>query len=78
MCVAMPGRVISIGRPSPGSLPGVVSIADRMNDVNLVMIPGVQVDDFVVVHSGFAIRIVAEQTAASAIHLLCPNGDPLR
>ncbi len=73
MCVAIPGRVVSIGDAAPGILPGVVEFAEQVNTVNLVMVPDVDIDDYVVVHSGFAIRVVPQETATSAIGLLCPE-----
>ena len=58
MCLAVPGKVIAIAEPSAGSLPGRVVYADRETDVNLVMVPSVEVGQHVIVHSGFAIRVV--------------------
>lgn len=73
MCVAMPGKVTAIGQPTPGMVPGVVEFSGRVDNVNLLMVPEVTVGDHVVVHSGYAIRVLTEHAAASAIRLLCPN-----
>ena len=58
MCLAIPGRVVAIGEPATGSLAGRVAYADREMDVNLVMVPSVEIGQHVIVHSGFAIRVV--------------------
>ena len=73
MCIAVPGRVTSIGKPSVAMVPGEVTFPDRSLSVNLVMVPEVTVGDHVVVHSGYAIRIVSSETAAEATALLCPS-----
>ena len=73
VCVALPGKVTAIGSPSAGMVPGVVEFADRTDDVNLLMVPDATVGAYVVVHSGYAIRVVTEHTAESAVRLLCPN-----
>jgi hydrogenase expression/formation protein HypC len=58
MCVAIPGRVVSIGDPTEVSIPGVVELPQGHRDVDLVMTPEARVGDHVVIHSGYAIRIV--------------------
>ena len=73
MCIAVPGRVVSIGEPSTAMVPGEVVFPDRELTVNLVMVPEVSLGDHVVVHSGYAIRIVSAETAAEATALLCPD-----
>lgn len=68
MCVAMPGRVISIDAPTTGAIWSQVEFGDRVLKVNLVMLPDVDVGDHVLVHSGYAIRMVSAQVAADATH----------
>ncbi|MEN8238581.1 MAG: HypC/HybG/HupF family hydrogenase formation chaperone [Actinomycetota bacterium] len=73
MCIAVPGRVTSIGESTPALVPGEVTFPDRTLSVNLVMVPDVAVGDHVIVHSGYAIRIVSPETAEEATALLCPD-----
>ena len=73
MCIAVPGRITSIGDPSTAMIPGEIVFPDRHLTVNLVMLPEARVGDHVVVHSGYAIRIVSPETAAAATALLCPD-----
>lgn len=63
MCVAMPGRVISVEAPSTGAIWSEVEFGDRILKVNLVMLPDTEIGDHVLVHSGYAIRKVSAQTA---------------
>lgn len=73
MCIAVPGRVTAIGEASTAMVPGEVTFPDRDLTVNLLMVPDVVVGDHVVVHSGYAIRIVSEETAEAANALLFPD-----
>ena len=74
MCIAVPGRVTAVGEASTAMIPAEVTFPDRDLTVNLVMVPEARVGDHVVVHSGFAIRIVSEETAEAANALLFPDG----
>jgi hydrogenase expression/formation protein HypC len=66
MCVAVPGRVISIEAPSTGAVWSRVEFGDRVLKINLVMLPDVSIGDHVLVHSGYAIRTVSPQAVAGA------------
>ncbi|HEX6145386.1 MAG TPA: HypC/HybG/HupF family hydrogenase formation chaperone [Acidimicrobiia bacterium] len=70
MCVAVPGRVVSLGDGTEISRPAVVSILGVERDVDLVMVPEVGIGDYVVVHSGYAIEIVPGARARETIELL--------
>jgi hydrogenase assembly chaperone HypC/HupF len=65
MCVAVPGRVTSIGEATPGLLPAEVEFPDRTTTVNLVMLPEARVGDRVITHSGYAIRIFEPSACSS-------------
>lgn len=58
MCLALPGRIEWIGEESTGSIPGKVAFGKQTRDVDLVMVPDAIVGDHVIVHSGYAIRII--------------------
>lgn len=66
MCVAVPGRVASIGPPTPGAAMGSVDFGDRNLEINLVMLPDVAIGDYVLVHSGYAIRTVPADFATNS------------
>lgn len=67
MCVAVPGRVVSI---EPGSRTAVVSYEAREQAVDLTMTPHASVGDWVIAHSGFAVRVVTAADAAETLRLL--------
>jgi hydrogenase expression/formation protein HypC len=59
MCIAIPGKIVSIDTPSTGAVWSRVEFGDRVLTVNLVMLPDLEIGDHVLVHSGYAIRTVA-------------------
>jgi hydrogenase expression/formation protein HypC len=58
MCVAIPGRIVSIGEGSGPFIPARVVFGDVERDVDLAMVPEAKVGDRVIAHSGYAIRIM--------------------
>jgi len=68
MCLAVPGKLISIAGDDPLTKTGRVSFGGVIKEVSLAYVPEVQIDDYVLVHVGFALSIVdqreAEQTLA--------------
>ena len=63
MCVALPGRVTWVGAAGAVSIPARVDVGDREVAVDLAMTPEAGVGDYVVTHSGFAIRVVSSAEA---------------
>ena len=61
MCVAIPGRIVSIGEQTGPSIPATVVIGEVERDVDLAMVPEAVVGDRVIVHSGYAIRLVPSE-----------------
>ena len=71
MCLAIPGKVISI---EPGSDEifriGTVSFDGINRNVNLAMVPEVKVNDYVLVHVGVAIQVLDEAEAMKTMEYL--------
>jgi hydrogenase expression/formation protein HypC len=71
MCLAIPGKVISI---EPGAdeifRMGVVSFDGINREVNLAMVPEVKVNDYVLVHVGVAIQTLDEEEAMKTMEYL--------
>lgn len=63
MCLAIPGKILSIDGDDPFMRMGKVSFGGVVKDVNLAYVPDAQVDNYVIVHVGFAISIVDEEEA---------------
>jgi hydrogenase expression/formation protein HypC len=63
MCLAIPGKVLSIAGEEPLQRAGRVSFGGIVKEVNLTFVPEAQVDDYVIVHVGVAISRVDEAEA---------------
>ncbi|MUG98576.1 HypC/HybG/HupF family hydrogenase formation chaperone [Scytonema sp. UIC 10036] len=63
MCLAVPGKIISINDENSVFRNGKVSFSGVIKEVNLAYVPEAKVDDYVVVHVGFALSILSEEQA---------------
>jgi hydrogenase expression/formation protein HypC len=63
MCLAVPGKIISINGEDLLMRTGKVSFGGIIKEVSLAYVPQAQVDDYVIVHVGFAISILDAQEA---------------
>lgn len=69
MCVALPGKVISIHPTAGISTPADVEFPDGVRRIDLAMLDGVSEGDFVIAHSGFAIRRISSDEAQRSFDL---------
>lgn len=70
MCLAVPGKVLSIYESADGMLMGKVSFGGVAKEVSLAYMPETQVGDYVIVHVGFAISKVDEEEAQQVFEYL--------
>jgi hydrogenase expression/formation protein HypC len=75
MCLAVPGRIISIEGDDPLLRSGRVDFSGAVKLVNLAYVPEAQVGDYVLVHVGFAISTVDEAEARLVFQYLKEMGD---
>ena len=66
MCLAIPGRILSIAGDDPLMRTGRVSFGGIVKEVNLAYTPEAGVGDYVIVHVGFAISTL-DQTEAHRV-----------
>lgn len=71
MCLAVPGKILSID-DSNGELMriGRVSFGGIVKEVNLAYTPEAKVNDYVIVHVGFALNTVDEEEAKRVFQYL--------
>ncbi len=75
MCLAVPGRIIDIRSPEdPAGAVGTVDFQGSRLDVSLAFVPEARVNDWVLVHAGFALNILDEQEAAETWRYLKEAG----
>lgn len=63
MCLAVPGKILSVAGEDPLTRTGRVSFGGIVKDVNLAYVPEAAVGDYVIVHVGFAISLLDEAEA---------------
>ncbi|MCH9669710.1 MAG: HypC/HybG/HupF family hydrogenase formation chaperone [Actinomycetia bacterium] len=66
MCLAVPGKVLRM-EDRDGTLMSVVDFGGVQKDVCLQYVPEAQVGDYVVVHVGFAIQRLDEESAIQTL-----------
>lgn len=70
MCLAVPGKVLSIEGAESILRTGKVQFGGIVKEVHLAYLPEAKVDDYVIVHVGFAISIVDEKEATRVFEYL--------
>ena len=63
MCLAVPGKIVSIQNIDPILRTGKVSFAGIIKEVSLAYVPEAEIGDYVIVHAGFAISKIDEEEA---------------
>jgi hydrogenase expression/formation protein HypC len=65
MCIAVPSRIISID-----DMTAVIDVMGARRVVNLILLPEkVEVDDYVLVHAGFAIQRISPSDGEESLEL---------
>jgi hydrogenase expression/formation protein HypC len=75
MCLGVPGRVIEISQHETGMKMGRVDFGGITKEVCLECIPDIAIDEYVIVHVGFAISKVDEDEAAEVFRYLEAMGE---
>jgi hydrogenase expression/formation protein HypC len=70
MCLAIPGKVVSISGDDPLTRMGKVDFSGVIKQACLAYVPEVQVGDYVIVHVGFALGKVDEEEAQKVFEYL--------
>ena len=73
MCLGIPGRVIEV-YDADGIRMGRVDFAGIVKDVCLAYVPEVEVGDYTIVHVGFAITQLDEESAQESLRLFAELG----
>ena len=79
MCLAIPGKIISIEDDGAFRRTGKVSFSGLMRCTDLTFVPEAQIGDYVIVHAGFALSTIDEQEATAVFdtieEMFPPNSD---
>ena len=71
MCLALPAKVLSIDAKSDMA---VVALGDVRKEISLALVDDVRVDDFVLIHVGYALNKLSEEEAERTLQLFAEAG----
>ncbi len=71
MCLALPARVIAIDEHGEMA---TVALGGVKKDISLILVDEVQVDDFVLIHVGYALNKLSEKEARRTLALFAEAG----
>ena len=77
MCLAVPGRLLSVAGEAPLTRIGRVDFGGIVKEINLAFVPDAQVGEYVLVHIGFALTVIDESEAAQVFEHLREMGELL-
>ena len=68
MCLAIPGKIISLSNESDSSeRTARVDFSGVSKEISLAYLPEAKLNDYVIVHAGLALSILDEQEAAATL-----------
>jgi len=76
MCLAIPGRIVSLTGDEPLLRTGRVDFGGVVKEVSLAFVPGAAMGQFVLVHAGVAISVVDDEAAIETLQLINQLGKP--
>jgi hydrogenase expression/formation protein HypC len=71
MCLALPAKVVAIDEATDMA---TVALGEVKKDVSLALVEDVQVDDFVLIHVGYALNKVSQEEAEQTLRLFAEAG----
>jgi hydrogenase expression/formation protein HypC len=75
MCLAVPGKVVSIDDSKAELKMAKVNFGGVLKDICIQWLPDVSVGDYVLAHVGFALNKIDEKDAEETIEILKQMGD---
>jgi hydrogenase expression/formation protein HypC len=75
MCLAVPGKILSIEGDDPFLRTGRVDFAGIVKTINLAYVPEAKIGDYVLVHVGFALNTIDEAEANQTFEYLRQMGE---
>jgi len=71
MCLALPAKVIAINEETDTA---TVAIGEVKKDVSTALVEDVQVNEFVLIHVGYALNKISEEEAQRTLELFAEAG----
>ena len=76
MCLAVPGRILSIYGDDELTRSGRIDFGGVVKEASLVYVPEAKTGDYVLIHVGFALAVIDEAEAARVFELLRQLEEP--
>ena len=71
MCLALPAQVVAINDTTDTA---TVAIGEVRKDISLALVEDVKVDDFVLIHVGYALNKIDQEEAEKTLRLFAEAG----
>jgi hydrogenase expression/formation protein HypC len=75
MCLAIPGKIVSIDKSNPELKMAKVTFSGVSREVCIQWLDDVKIGDYVLVHVGFALNKIDEKDAEETLRILREMGD---
>lgn len=75
MCLAIPGKIVSISGDEPLHRTGRIDFGGVIKEASLACVPEANVGDYVIVHVGFALSRLDEEEAKKVFDYLKEMGE---
>jgi len=75
MCLAIPGKIVSVSGEDPLERMGKIDFGGILKEASLAYVPDARVGDYVIVHVGFALSKVDEAEAQKVFDYLKRMGE---
>ena len=71
MCLALPARVVAINTANDTA---IVAIGEVQKEVSLSLVEDIKVDDYVLIHVGYALNSIDQEEAERTLELFAEAG----
>jgi hydrogenase expression/formation protein HypC len=68
MCLAVPGQIVAIiDNGDPLARKGQINFSGIGKEISLAYVPEARINDYVIVHAGFALSVIDEEEALASL-----------
>ncbi len=71
MCLALPAKIVAIDKSTDTA---TVAVGEVKKEVSLALVEAVEVDDFVLIHVGYALNTIDQEEAEETLRLFAQAG----
>jgi len=75
MCLAVPGKIVSIDESNPDLKMAKINFGGVLKEICIQWLPEVKIGEYVLAHVGFALNKIDEKDAEDTLKILREMGD---